>query len=205
MLRPGLSVSVFCRKHSTTLQPGFYFAFGETLADQQDEGRFVRFYWNVRESGILELTRGVTTVLNRFQVSFRFKCLTRAGAYERSDAAVLYVTRRSYPVVAELLPEVYRSVAPSLRKETPLFAKPLAAGLGLAEDPGNDESFGSHRCRLVAEALWEAHAQQQPTVEARLASIQRHFERNGLTLDAPHLNRGSFDVYDWPAGRISLS
>jgi HopA1 effector protein family len=203
--RPGNEVHVFCRKHSKALQPGFYFVFGETLSDQQDESSFVRLYWNVQESGVLELVRGMTGALNRFQVPFRFKCLTRAGLYARSDAAVLYFAKRLYPVVAELLQDVYPSVAPCLRTDTPLFSRSLAPGLGLAEDPGNDESFGSHRCRLVAQAIWDAYALGRQTVEAWVEAIEKLFERNGLTLEAPYLNRGSLDSYDWPAGRISLS
>ena len=29
------------------MQPGFYYAFGEALADQQDDFGVVRLYWNV--------------------------------------------------------------------------------------------------------------------------------------------------------------
>ena len=117
------------------MQPGFYFAFGETLPDQQDEASPVRLYWNVQESGVLELVRCVTRELNRFQIPFRFKCLTRAGLYVRSDAAVLYVAKRLYRVVAELLADSYQRLAGQLRADTPLFSKPLAPGLGLAEIP----------------------------------------------------------------------
>lgn len=41
----------------------------------------------------------------------------------------------------------------------PLFTKPLAPGLGLAEDPGDRLSFGQSRCRIAAEGLVRAHAQ----------------------------------------------
>ena len=204
MPQRGGFVSVYCKKHSTQLQPGFYFAFGETLADEQDETNPVRFYWNVQASGATDLVRGITEALNRFQVPFRFKCLTRAGLYERTDAAVLYVAKRWYRIVAELLTGTYQNLAPHLRAETPLFSKPLAAGLGLAEDPGNGESFGSHRCRLVAEALCQAEAQGRRTPEARLEEIDKHFSQVGLRLDSAYLGPGSLDTYDWPVGEISL-
>lgn len=204
MPRRGNYVSVFCRKHSTSLQPGFYFAFGESIPDQQDESSPVRFYWNIQDSGIVELMRSLTRELNRFQVPFRFKCLTQAAFYDRADVAVLYVAKRHYRLVAQLLASAYQSAAPHLQPDAPLFAKPLAPGLGLAEDPANGESFGSHRCRLVAEAIWSADTQGRRTPEERLQEVERHFRQHGLTLESPYLSRGSIDCYEWPVAEISL-
>jgi hypothetical protein len=204
MPQPGNYVNVYCKKDSTSVQPGFYFAFGETLSDQQDQAGPVRFYWSVKTAGILDLMRGVTGELNRFQIPFHFKCPTRAALYERSDAAVLYVAKRLYRIVGELLGGTYQSVAHNIRAETPLFAKHLAPGLGLAEDPANGESFGSHRCRLMAEAMCDANTQDRQTVEERLEAVEKQFRQNGLTLESPHLSRGSINSYDWPVGQVSL-
>ena len=40
-------------------------------------------------------------------------------------------------VRAKRLSRIHRAVSPHLRPEVPLFTKPLAPGLGLAEDPDN--------------------------------------------------------------------
>ena len=74
---------------------------------------------------------------------------------------------------------------------TPLFARRLRAGVGQAEDPAGGESFGQHRCRIVAEGLWNAYVEQASTREARLACVVAQFERHGLSLRRPHLNAGS--------------
>lgn len=205
MPRRGSFVSVYCRKQSTTIQPGFYFAFGEMLPDQQDEMNPVRFYWNIEPAGMIDLMRLLTGVLNRFQVPFRFKCLARSTYYDRADAAVLYVSKRYYRITAELLIGVREGVAAHLRQDTPLFSKPVAAGLGIAEDPGNGESFGTHRCRLVAEALCHAEARGRRATGERLQEIENHFQQFGLTLASPYLGSGSVDVYDWPIGEVALS
>src|SRR5204863_5149 len=85
----------------------------------------------------------------RFQVPFRFKCLSYRELYDRFDSAVLFVGRRQWDITSLLVREIYGKVKDRLRPETPLFAKQIAPGLALAEDPGNGESFGTSRCRCT--------------------------------------------------------
>src|SRR5687768_9793047 len=66
--RPGMNLSVFFMRQTTTMQPGFYFAFGETQAEELDSFSLARFYWNLRPEGAAPLMRAVTRALNRFQV-----------------------------------------------------------------------------------------------------------------------------------------
>ena len=202
--QPGSYISIFCKKHSISLQPGFYFAFGETIADQEEENNLIRLYWHIQRGGILELLKSLTRALNRFQVPFRFKCPARVDVYQRSDAGVLYFAKRYYRSVSELLTPVYDQVAKWLEAETPLFSKRLAPGLALAEDPGYGESFGMNRCRLVAEGIWSAYTQNRQDPEGRLAEVIKQFDQHGGSLKWPYLNRGSVDVYDWPSPMISL-
>ncbi len=195
--RIGSGVSVFFAKESLTMQPGFYFAFGETVGEQQDDYRLVRFYWNVKRSGLTELLRLTTRCLNRFQVPFRFKCLSSATNFTRLDSAVLYVNKKFYRITAELLADVHARALELLEAEVPLFTKELARGLGLAEDPGNGESFGMNRCRLVAEAMWNAFLQGSEAPEARVREAVKQFENYGLNLERPYLNARSVDEYDF--------
>jgi HopA1 effector protein family len=193
----GNQISLFAPKESRIAQPGFYFAFGETLADQQDDVGMVRLYWNVSANGAAALIGGVTRELNRFAVPFRFKCLSLPGLFDRTDAAVLYVAKRHYRLVAALLAQVYRDARPTLKAATPLFAKRLADGLGFAEDPKTGESFGTSRCRLVAEAVCNAHDRGLDSAEARLGEVAAAFAAAGLSLERPYLNPGSVDRYDF--------
>jgi hypothetical protein len=194
----GAPVSLYMPRESTVMQPGFYFAFGEAAGDWHDDGSLLRFYWNVKDSGAAALLGSITTQLNRFRVPFRYKCLTAKEAYARVDAAVLYVAKRLYRITAELLVEVHAQIAAQLDPETPLFTKPLASGLGFAEDPGVMESFGTSRCRLLAEAIWTAFTQGVHEERARLEIVARHFEKSGISLEAPYLNPGSQDRYTFP-------
>lgn len=194
----GASVSLYFPRESTVMQPGFYFAFSEAVGDWQDDASLVRFYWNVKDSGAAELLRSVTTELNRFRVPFRYKCLTAREAYMRLDAGVLYVARRLYRIAVELLFDVHREVGEHLEPDTPLFTKRLAPGLGLAEDPGMMESFGTNRCRILAEAIWEAFVRGVHEERGRLQIVAQHFDKAGISLEAPYLNPGSEDRYTFP-------
>ena len=201
MPRPGTNLSVFFTRETRTMQPGFYFAFGEAEAGELDNFSLVRLYWNVRAEGAALLMRAVTRGLNRFQVPFRMKSLTNSAFYTRNDAAVLYVEKRFYRVTSRVLAGVYGEVAHHLRPDAPLFAKPLAAGLALAEEPYTGESFGMQRCRILAEGIMSAHARGLREEGARLAEVERHFAAYGLKLAAPYLNPRSVDQYDFEPAR----
>jgi hypothetical protein len=196
--RPGSHISVYFPHESRTMQPGFYFAFSEAESDPADEARLTRFYWNLREEGAAPLTYWITQTLNRFQVPFRFKCLTIAGQYERLDAAVLYVSKRFFRISAELVAGGREKLKGFLRPETPLFTREFAPGLAFAEDPGNGESFGMNRCRILAEAIWSAASKGLSWEEERMREIARYFGQYGLSLERIHLNAQSADFYDTP-------
>jgi hypothetical protein len=180
------------------MQPGFYFAFSEAESDPADEARLTRFYWNLREAGAVPLTHWVTQTLNRFQVPFRFKCTTFSGQFERLDAAVLYVSKKFFRISAELVSSGREKLQGFLGPETPLFTRQLAPGLAFAEDPGNGESFGMNRCRILAEAIWSAASKGLAREEERMQEVARYFGQYGLSFDRIHLNAQSADFYDTP-------
>ena len=198
-LRPGTSITVFVPRESLSVQPGAYYAFGETVG-ADDELRVLRLYWAVTSEGIAKLLQLITRHLNKFQIPFRFKCSDRVEGYVRRDSSVLYFSRRHYRIVVELAADFHREIVEYLRAEPPLFTKALGYGVGFAEDPGTGESFGMHRCRLVAEAMWHAHVAGRTSRDEMLDEIATHFKKNGISLERPYLNPGSFDGYEVPEG-----
>jgi hypothetical protein len=191
--KAGKPVSIFLPGGSTETQPGLYHAFGDTAGEFEDSEQTLRFYWNVSAEGAPRLMEAVTGDFNRFQIPFQFKCGIRAAHYSRRDAAVLYLHGRYYAIAALLVERVHLQVRAWLASGTPLFAKRLADGLAFAEDPG--DSFGKHRCKILAEAM--ASTRGKPADE-RIEEVRRQFERHGLSLDRPWLNAGSVDRYEFP-------
>ena len=189
----GKPVGIFLPVGSADLQPGFYHAFGDTAGEFGDSGQTLRFYWNVSAEGAPRLVEAVTRHFNRFQIAFQFKCGNRAAYYPRRDAAVLYLDRRHYAIAALLVERVHLEIGDWLNIDTPLFARRLAGGLAFAEDPG--DSFGKHRCKILAAAM--AATPGKPA-EERLGEVRRQFEQRGLSLDRPWLNAGSVNRYEFP-------
>jgi hypothetical protein len=195
--RAGAQARVHVGTASFVLQPGFFLVFGESLDDRRNGVEFVRFYWSIEAAAAPELVGMLSMRLNAFDVPFRLKCLTQSAAYARLDPAVLYVERRYFPIVAEIAAIAYARLGPErLRPVSPLFTKAVAPGLAIAEDPGTGDSFGMHRCGLVAEALWNAW-ESDVARDAWVTAIDEYFAKRGVSLERPYLNPGSVDDYDF--------
>jgi hypothetical protein len=182
----GAPVSLRFPKSLPDISPGFYMAAGDT---DMRSGGTVRLYWHVSPEGAVALMRRATEALNAAGVPFRLKAVDDPARYTRCDAAVLYIPAASYDAAAPLLSGVYAHVQAHLRARVPAFTRLLAPGLGLAEDPGDGDSFGMHRCRLLADALVTAYEQGAQSVEERVAAVLERFA--GEDLDRPYLNPGS--------------
>lgn len=193
----GARVSVRMLPESRSLQPGFYFMFGETPSDVWDEYHTVRYYINATLDATVEMMRYLTRQLNRFQVPFQMKALSVPAWYSRSDSLVLYGARRNHGIIGRVLSHCPRTVLHRLAPATPLFTKRLTDGIGLAEDPRTGESFGMHRCRLLAEAVVDAWAQGLQSVSARARAVIKRFAANGLDIERPYLqSRWIVDLFE---------
>ncbi len=176
---------------SPLLQPSFYFAYGKTLSDQFDQADLLRFYFHATHSNAVALMHYIVSEFNYAQIPFQFKTLSDPQHYCRADAAVLYCAKRYWPMAQQIIAALPAAIRAELRADTPLFAYPLMPGLGLAEEPRTGESFGMHRCRLLAEALISAWQQALSGGDALLEVIKQRFRAEGLCLEQAYLNAGS--------------
>lgn len=180
--------------------PGFYMALGDAdAAGEGADGPLARFYWHFTADAAPDWIAALTRRLNDRAVPFRAKVLSDPGSYVRADAGVLYIGRAHLPDALAALPEIHRSVARGLRAATPMFTKKLARGLGYADDPGGGQSFGQHRCDLVAEALLGLDADRGTDRRRVATAIAARFADAGLDARSPWLNAGSEDGAKWPA------
>jgi len=196
-LRPGTPCRIRVGKELRELMPGFYVAIGDgdERSQRDDEGRLVRLYFHVGISGAVPFIRIVTAVLNRAGIPFRAKVVNQQEGYPRADAAVVYLDKREYRRAAPLLPAIHGPLAEYLHKEIPLFTKRMADGLGLAEDPEDEQSFGQHRCRIITSGLWNAFVSGHSDDASRLKAVCEALTQSGLNADALYLQPGSVDDY----------
>jgi HopA1 effector protein family len=192
---PGMRLSLRFPKEFFGISPGFYMAAGNEPLEEDGSQPLVRFYWNLGVDGAVTFMREATSALNRANLPFRLKVVNDPTGFVRCDAAVVYVQKKEYESAAEVLGMIYREISDSLRQSQPALTKALAPGVGLAEDPGPSESFGMHRCRLVAEGMVRAHEQGKRSVDERLRTVADRFAEEGLDPEKPYLNPSSSDDY----------
>jgi hypothetical protein len=198
-LQPGAAVGVLMPKELMRLSPGFYMALGDAEFPADASVALVRFYWCLRSEGAAVLVERLTSALNEAGLSFRLKVISDPAAYRRCDAGVLYALAPQFDRVARIVAGVYRQVERWLRPSIPALTKPLAPGLGLAEDPGADmESFGMNRCRLLAEGIVTAAELRAGSLAQTLEIVAGHFAQAGIPLEQPYLSPGSVDRYRLP-------
>ncbi len=195
-LRRGMPCRVQMGKELRELLPGFYTILGDGDVGEgrDEEGTLVRFYWHLRSTGAVDFVRRLTSSLNGEKIPFRAKVVSSQNGYPRADAGVLYLGRRVLPRVLPLLPSLHEELSTHLNADVPLFTRPMADGLGIAEDPGTEESFGQHRCRLVTEALWQAFTRGLAGGSRRVA-VDAALVEAGLDVRRLHLQPGSTGAY----------
>jgi aminoglycoside phosphotransferase (APT) family kinase protein len=192
----GCAVTLRVRKESLTVQEGVYCALGAESPRTHEEMNAVRVYFNATPSASLLLTEAATTHLNEWRAPFTLKVMLRPEDRDRRDAVVLYLPRALRRILFQLLEKLPARMLALLRPGVPLFTKPLREGVGLAESPPSGESFGMHRCRLLAESIVDAWSDGRQDAEARWRAVERRFDAEGLSLARAYLNPGSEDVYE---------
>jgi hypothetical protein len=206
LLDPANRVSLRFPKELLGISPGFYMAVSDIEMPDFHNVDVVRFYWNLRPEAAVPLMQELTRELNAARLPFRFKVVNDRGAFSRCDAAVLYVAKKDYAPVAQVVERIYPTISERLNERVPVFTKRLAPGLGFAEDPGTKhDSFGTHRCRLLAEGMFRAWQQGRKSLPDRLRIVEAHFAEHKISLEVPHLNAGSADVYELRVNGARLS
>jgi hypothetical protein len=203
---PGAPCQARVGKEVRHLVPGFYLALSDAdgaLAPGREADAMVRLYWNLSAEAAVPFLASATGLLNAATVPFQAKVLRDPAAYGRTDAGVIYLRCRDFPRVADSIARVHDSIGPCLSVDVPFFTKRLADGLGIAEDPTDGSSFGEHRCRLVAEALWRAFTMGVANRDARAELLAAAFRRAGLDPRRPYLQNHAHDSYSLPPGRMS--
>jgi hypothetical protein len=187
---------VLMPKEFRNLLPGFYTINGNATQNEDRNTILVRVYWNINNSSASKLVKLISTQLNNLLVPFRFKVLNNPLAYPRADGGVLYIYKDFFKLAEDTIHDIYFEIKDSINFETPYFAKTIAPGLSIAEDPNTGESFGQNRCRLLAEALYLLYAKRIESNELKIHEIKEYFRDFHIDLKCAYLNANSIDDYN---------
>jgi class II lanthipeptide synthase len=188
---PGGPVLVRLPKELRRLVPGFYTALGDRGLES---GAVFRLYWNLGSAAAVPFVEEATTRLNAAGIPFRLKVVDAPERFTRCDAGVLYLARADADRAAPHVAALHALLASALRPGTPVFTRRLAPGLAVADEPRDGDSFGAHRCRVLADGIIRAHERGERTLEGRSRVVAERFAEAGISMGAPHLEPGSVDV-----------
>lgn len=173
---------------------GYWFVSSLPEASPFNPQLSLRLYWNTSAEGAPFLLSTLQPALFQAQTSFQLKLPLAPHDFNRFDSCVLYLPMEAFGHVRRLLLFSYNTLAPCLRPHTPALARPLAPGLALAESPATGESFGSHRCRLMALGL--SQCSRSDPYPVQLQCIIDQLLGAGIFPSTPHLNTFKAD-YPW--------
>jgi HopA1 effector protein family len=184
------------------IESGCYVAVGNEGPVQFSETehcQMVDVYFNLGAENIVAVMGDLTTAFNELNLPFTFKVPYEAEECDRNDTGVLNFDKSHYIDIQPVLATIYQTHQSAFRSEVPLFAKQLAPGLALAEDPLHrftpQESFSINRCQTIADGLLKAWREGQKSPEARMNAILESFATHGIDLNHPYLNPDSIDCY----------
>jgi hypothetical protein len=193
-IAPGLPVRLVPPRDVVTAPNGHFVIAGRPGFDPQT-GRQIRLYWNLRPQGAAIFLREIGSRLDRRHIPFQAKVPVDPASYARTDCGVLYLNDEDLDPARDAIAATWHLVREHLRQSIPLFTREIAPGLAFAESPPTRESFGMHRCGLIAEALLWAEQRGARDVEARLAMLRERLTAYGLDLDRLERNPTSHYPY----------
>jgi hypothetical protein len=193
--------TVAVRLPSNSIEDGCYVAVGNAgPVKRSEEGvQKINVYFNLGPEAVVAIMRLLTAALNDLSLSFTFKVPHEEENCDSSDSGVLNINKSDYVKVQSTLEKIYQHHQLSFRTEIPLFAKVLAPGLALSEDPLNrftpHESFGINRYQILADGLLGAWRKGEESPEQKIFYVLQSFSDHSIDLKHPYLNPDSEDCY----------
>lgn len=155
---------------------------GRSWSDATPPLDLIRLYWSVQLAQLPRLVGLLTELLDQVEDPWMLKCAVDPAVHARADSVVLYLSREQVESLTDEIDAIRSGIQSNARATRPPFALAVGPGLAVAEDPGTGESFGQHRCRLVAEAVIEGGGDLARVT----AAVVARFSADGIDPDRPH-------------------
>ncbi len=164
-------------------------------AGKPDRTPSIELYFNFTPDAAVSIAASLTKDLNKLEIPFQFAILHHPELFDRYDGGTLRLPQTAYHSIQGLLAEIYQTHQAEFSANVPIFTKPLAPGLGLAEVPIGADGFGMERCQIIATGLLAAMEQKHTSTADKLATLHRELVNARLDLSQPYLNPDGIDCY----------
>ncbi|MBM3267271.1 MAG: hypothetical protein FJZ01_06450 [Candidatus Sericytochromatia bacterium] len=175
-----------------SLAPGFFYLVGPAGRFERSQP-YPRLYLNVRPAAVPSLVRALLAEFGRRRIRFEAKFAGDPAGYRRVDPAVLYASQADLGRAVAAVRAVAAAHPGWWRAGTPLFTLPLGRGIAAAECPAEGaagaESFGQHRCGLLATGVLAALRAGDRRPMAALRHVTEAFSAAGVDLARPYAQR----------------
>lgn len=183
-----VGASARLRRPKQTAAAGCYVVLGDVTRPRRADDVETRIYFDVTPAGAVRLVSVCSQLLNTAAIPFDLKLADHPSGFDRCDAAVLYLGAPGVEQLGAFMSPIVSECGSHLRPRSPPFTRPLLPGVAIGEHrPALGGSFGSFRCRLVAEGVVAAYDRGAIGLRGRLEAVAARFADHGLDLDLPHL------------------
>lgn len=178
---PAVGATVLAPARRDRAEGGWWYTHHARWRLDAPDGELVRIYWSIGPADVPLLVRRLSPVLLDLDTPWMLKCALAPAAYHRADAAVLFLSRGALGGLVDMLESAAAALSGVLRDSAPPLTLRAERGVAVADDPGTEESFGEHRCRLIAEGLLAAR-----DADALLDAVAERFLSAGIPPDRPY-------------------
>lgn len=167
---------------ASRISPGFVAYSTSGLLSDRPVPR-VRLYLNLWPPGVVAAL-GCLGAGDHQGLVHSVKALRPPYAGARADVMVAYLDAAGHENLQALIDDLAVATDGLRREPTPTFTRPVADGMALAIGPADGDSFGMHRCGLLADAIITnmATGGRRPLVD----DLHRCFREAGTSIETPH-------------------
>lgn len=178
------------RRNGVWIAGGDWYTCSPTWPDRR--GTILDVYVACRAPEHPQVIERLISVLDE-SVPYQIRCPIEPERALRPGGVSLSLPGAFFRALSRPLSRVPRAL-PSGEDPSPMFTRPLAPGLAIAEQPPGG-TFGRHRSRILAYGMWPRRSAGGSEPTALAADALGALLREGITLDAPYRNPGSTADY----------
>lgn len=182
---PGDEVAAF--KWLTWIDPetGFFIVHPDRSEPTES---VVRLYCSVSAANIGHVLPPLVRELDALNISWSLKCPSNPEDFRRVDSLVVYIGTEGWSALECRLPSLAAVICPFLRCSIPPLTRQLEVGMGFAEDPPENQSFGETRCKALTSGAMALSRRERIVTSTAIQHLRASLQVRGIDPELPWRN-----------------